>query len=396
MDFQCFSFIINNKRILSMFRGYSVKVIHGRNIRTIFTLATFTLMLLLPVSVVDAKKSTAKCTVCKDIVANFHKGLSSTQKSNYGGGNTKWEEKSLGSYATSEVRLVEILEKLCDDGAKECHTMLEAHEELVERYWFKEFAQKKDTDFYGYFCIDHMQVCCPNNTYGKDCTPCPGSVDRPCNGHGDCDGMGTRGGNGKCKCKAGYGGDLCNQCKDGYFEEYSNDTHTSCRVCHISCKNICSEDGPQGCDECKNGWEKNEELGCQDINECLEEHCDENQYCVNTQGSFTCFTCDDACESCTGSGPDKCNECSAGFTRNEETSVCIDNDECITNAGICTGEQEVCKNVPGSYECGCKTGFTRRDNMCLRVPKDNSNESDNVDDSEDNSDLPTEDVKEEL
>ena len=30
-------------------------------------------------------------------------------------------------------------------------------------------------------------VCCPNNTYGKDCSPCPGGVDRPCNGNGACD-----------------------------------------------------------------------------------------------------------------------------------------------------------------------------------------------------------------
>ncbi|GFO44471.1 hypothetical protein PoB_007097600 [Plakobranchus ocellatus] len=62
-------------------------------------------------------------------------GLESTAKSNYGGGNTKWEEKSLGSYATSEVRLVEIIEKLCDDASKECHSLLEEHEEIVERFW---------------------------------------------------------------------------------------------------------------------------------------------------------------------------------------------------------------------------------------------------------------------
>ncbi|KAK3773709.1 hypothetical protein RRG08_001438 [Elysia crispata] len=325
---------------------------------------------LISSSIVHGKKVKGQCSTCKDISKNFYKALESTAKSNYGGGNTGWEEKSLGSYATSEVRLVEVIEKLCDDSSKECHSLLEEHEEVVERFWFKEFAQKKDTDFYAYVCIDHLMLCCPNNTFGKDCAPCPGGVDRPCNGNGGCDGAGTRVGTGKCRCNSGYQGDLCLECKDGFYEESSNETHTICKVCHISCKNICSEGGPKGCDECKDGWLDNEELGCQDIDECATEPCEENQYCSNTQGSYTCFSCDVACESCTGPGSKKCKECHSGFTLTEDSSECIDDNECDTDTSLCNGENEICKNTPGSYECACQTGFVRRDDACVPSPKD--------------------------
>ncbi|RUS74765.1 hypothetical protein EGW08_017463, partial [Elysia chlorotica] len=219
-----------------------------------FSVCQCTILLVLfqivvwPSIIVNGKKTKEQCSTCKDISKNFYKGLESTSKSNFGGGNTKWEEKSLKSYATSEVRLVEVIERLCDGSSKEsqCHSLLEEHEEVVERFWFKEFAQKKDTDFYAYVCIDHLKVCCPNNTYGKDCTPCPGGVDRPCNGNGACDGEGTRTGTGKCRCSSGYQGDLCLNCKDGFYEESSNETHSLCKVCHISCKDLCSEGGPAG------------------------------------------------------------------------------------------------------------------------------------------------------
>lgn len=34
-------------------------------------------------------------------------------------------------------------------------------------------------------------------------------------------------------------------------------------VCHISCKTSCTGDGPQNCDECKEGWLHDTEKGCQ-------------------------------------------------------------------------------------------------------------------------------------
>jgi len=323
--------------------------------------------LLLCTLFVDTKK-VPKCSICKDIVNNFHKGLTRTAKSNYGGGNTKWEEKSLGSYAFSEVRFVEIGEKLCEDASSECHSMLEEYEDMLETFWFKEYGKKKDTDLYQYLCIDNMKACCPNNTFGKLCKECPGGKDRPCGGNGKCKGEGTREGNGKCACDSGYKGDLCMECKDGFYEESNNETHVVCKVCHIACKDLCHEAGPKGCDECKPGWIENEELGCQDINECADEPCESNKYCTNTQGSYSCFTCDMACETCNGSGSAHCLNCATGYKLNEETGICADVNEC-EDSSICGEFKQKCENTPGSYFCGCDDGFHMSpEGKCVMVP----------------------------
>jgi len=41
------------------------------------------------------------------------KGLKNTAKGNFGGGNTDWEDRKLGSYLTSETRFEEVLEGSC-------------------------------------------------------------------------------------------------------------------------------------------------------------------------------------------------------------------------------------------------------------------------------------------
>jgi hypothetical protein len=77
---------------------------------------------------------TDKCSVCKTLTTQFDKKIKETEKSNFGGGNSHWEEKSLGNYVYrysilfdmqtkifnskfyfSETRLVEIMEDLCPD-----------------------------------------------------------------------------------------------------------------------------------------------------------------------------------------------------------------------------------------------------------------------------------------
>ncbi|KAK6178706.1 hypothetical protein SNE40_011228 [Patella caerulea] len=231
-----------------------------------------------------------KCSVCKTIADDFFKGMKETAKSNYGGGNTNWEEKSLGSYAKSEIRLVEVMEYLCKGGDKECHHMLEEHEELIETFWYKEFGKNNNIDLHSWLCIENIKACCPGNTFGPECSPCLGGMERPCAGNGDCDGGGTRQGKGTCSCHSGYTGELCNECSDGYFEEMKNDTHTVCNKCHESCKLTCWESGPQGCDECKDGYEIIDET-CMDVDECKVDGnnpCDENRMCVNNEGSYSC------------------------------------------------------------------------------------------------------------
>ncbi|KAK3608314.1 hypothetical protein CHS0354_030765 [Potamilus streckersoni] len=330
---------------------------------------TFTIFwLLLFTKTIDC--STSKCQVCKDIVKEFHEGIRKTSKSNFGGGNTHWEEKSLGSYATSETRLVEIMEGLCEHAEKECHTMVEAHEETIEKYWFAFFAKKKDKDLHLWLCIENIKVCCPENTYGPNCQPCPGDQKNPCKGNGRCDGEGNREGTGKCTCNAGYKGDLCDECTDGYYEESKNQTHTSCKACHESCKSTCWEAGPKGCDECKNGWTHSEEEGCVDVNECEKTPCEENEYCLNNDGSYSCEKCHSACDRCRGYGADNCEECKDGYELKD--SLCTDKDECAVESSPCIGSNEICVNTQGSYSCSCQEGFTKENGECILKPKEES------------------------
>lgn len=62
-----------------------------------------------------------------------------TARGKHEGGDAKWEEEKLGSYRTSELRLVEIQEILCRDtiGEDQCHALAENHEHDIEEWWFK-------------------------------------------------------------------------------------------------------------------------------------------------------------------------------------------------------------------------------------------------------------------
>ncbi|KAM4583486.1 stabilin-1 [Fundulus diaphanus] len=90
-----------------------------------------------------------------------------------------------------------------------------------------------------------VQKCCKNH-YGRDCQACPGGVEDPCSGHGNCDDDVS--GSGACKCYKGFTGKSCDLCARGYYG-------TNCTAC--SCvKGSCSDgmDGTGQCD-CQPGWE---------------------------------------------------------------------------------------------------------------------------------------------
>lgn len=93
----------------------------------------------------------APCRACKVLVDSFNKvsgmepilmtfvicfnlqGLQRTASFKFEGGDADWEEKKLGSYANSEVRFVEIHEKLCSEvveGKAQCYQLLEEYEEV--------------------------------------------------------------------------------------------------------------------------------------------------------------------------------------------------------------------------------------------------------------------------
>ncbi|XP_037052339.1 cysteine-rich with EGF-like domain protein 2 isoform X2 [Bradysia coprophila] len=263
----------------------------------------------------NEKKSTKlpPCQSCTKLVESFKKGMEKTERGKHEGGDAAWEEQRLGSYKRSEVRLVDIQEGLCNDiivGQDQCHALAETNEHLLEEWWFKE--QGDTADIFSWLCIDRLQVCCPPNKYGPNCDDCS-----DCNGNGKCKGNGTRKGNGKCSCDKGYKGESCNECETEYYESFRDDTKLLCSRCHHACDiGGCNTAGPKGCRVCKHGWSMQPELGgCVDIDECatIENTCTTNQFCVNSEGSYSCLECDKSCLGCSGDGPDLCDKCADGY-----------------------------------------------------------------------------------
>ncbi|XP_066982385.1 cysteine-rich with EGF-like domain protein 2 isoform X2 [Macrobrachium rosenbergii] len=267
------------------------------------------------------------CAACKALTDSFKKGIESTARGKFEGGDSAWEEEKMKSYKKSEIRLIEIQEKLCKDvdrGQKQCESSAEEHEGLLEDWWFRE--QEKEPDLHAWLCIEKLRVCCPPNHYGPQCLPCKGGTESPCGGNGKCKGAGTRKGSGECACNPGYGGELCDSCTYGYFQAYKDETKILCEQCNKACNGPCSGPGQKSCVACKDGWYMDTEHGCVDVNECVTEKapCKKNQFCINNEGTYTCLECDKACEGCTGDGPDMCLECAEGFIK--EGNMCIDED----------------------------------------------------------------------
>ncbi|XP_071816698.1 uncharacterized protein [Apostichopus japonicus] len=100
--------------------------------------------------------------------------------------------------------------------------------------------------------------------------------------------------------------------------------------CDQKCTNF---PGGYRCD-CFPGWQKSPRGRCKDINECLNppEDC---HTCVNFEGGFEC-------------------ECRDGFVANDNSTGCVDINECQEDNGGC---QQVCVNLPGKHECRCRNGF---------------------------------------
>ncbi|KAI4472028.1 egf-like domain-containing protein [Holotrichia oblita] len=238
-----------------------------------------------------------------------------TEDGAFEGGNTAWEERKLSRYATSEVRLTEIQEKVCselEEGKEHCYSFYVDYEDEIEK-WFN--LQAEHPDPYKYLCIDKLKFCCPEFFYGPpNCQPCPGFPNRVCSNKGNCTEKG------KCRCEEGFTGKNCESCSKKYFESFRNETDFTCTVCPKSCEGTCTK---LGCDKCAIGWIKNDEHQCVDIDECssLNTPCIDSEFCVNTEGSYECLPCDVACSRCTGDGPDKCIKCAKTYELMDD--ICV-------------------------------------------------------------------------
>ncbi|KAF4520876.1 hypothetical protein B566_EDAN007057 [Ephemera danica] len=232
------------------------------------------------------------CGACRLFVTAFKKRVDETARGKYEGGDTAWEESHQLDYQRSELRLIEIQEKLCEGigkGEDQCIINAEELEPLVEQWWFHK--QDVEPDLTKWLCIEELKLCCPAHHYGPNCTPCDGQPDNMCSNNGRCKGSGTRNGTGECICDKGYAGSVCSECAQGYYESYRDDAKLICSPCFAACEKTCTGPGPKGCSSCGSGWEHEPDLGCIDINECLEftATCQEQQFCVNNEGSFSCL-----------------------------------------------------------------------------------------------------------
>jgi len=307
------------------------------------------------------KEDKDRCPGCKTLSDNFAKEFGNTKGRSSGGGNSAWEEARGIKYDTSEQRLFEILDGICNSNS-ECNAALEQVEEAIEAWWPEREDKDSADGFFEAMCVNEAKVCCKPGFFGKSCAACPGGADKPCGGNGNCKGAGTRTGNGKCKCDDGYSGKTCSKCKKTHFLQGSgHEEGMSCIKCDDACKQSCKGPGAEFCDECKAGYTTPASgTGCEDVDECALKTatCDKSKYCANTPGNYTCESCDASChadDGCTGPLPVDCAEqsCADGYTFDAEKG-CTDVDECGT--GHTCDADKYCYNTVGSVSClGCAT-----------------------------------------
>lgn len=208
-----------------------------------------------------------------------------------------------------------------------------------------------------------------------------------------------------CDCDPGYEGEQCadiDEClqKSSYCDENATCTNTigsytcacteghygSGEVCYrgqcddklCSVNEMCASPTSMNC-KCKEGFLEADDQ-CIDINECLDNICDENSNCINTGGSFLCeckagfygngTTCaegscsDELCpanERCISSMSNFCR-CIDGFARDESGS-CVDIDECLVD--VCD-QNAACRNTEGSFQCSCNDGYFGSGRFCVK------------------------------
>ena len=95
-----------------------------------------------------------------------------------------------------------------------------------------------------------------------------------------------------------------------------------------TCNSTTSAGDGKSC-KCNEGYSKNSEGLCVDINECDGVNaCDINAECENSVSSFSC-----TCEPKTSIGDGKTCKCKEGYFPNVK-GICVDIDECAPKSGV--------------------------------------------------------------
>ncbi|XP_033310494.1 fibrillin-1-like isoform X1 [Bombus bifarius] len=124
-------------------------------------------------------------------------------------------------------------------------------------------------------------------------------------------------------------------------------------------------------DTCPPGYQWEAATGfCTDIDECLvlPKPCPgKKNFCVNTQGSFSCLEMKGI------------KSCPAGFKFNKLSQQCEDVNECVEGIHSCLEGTEECRNIDGAYECDvkCDEGFIYSVNLGACIDVDECSGSNN-------------------
>ncbi len=146
------------------------------------------------------------------------------------------------------------------------------------------------------------------------------------------------GGLGKCMCSPGFTGGVNGGCVD--IDECLSKPCAAGAVCR-------NEPGKFDC-ECPSGWQGEPyKEGCREV-ATSPPGCSPTNPCPNGEECAT-----------DGAGKSGVCICSRGLVRDVQTGLCRDINECLespVDKPAC-GFRATCKNLPGSYECSCPSGF---------------------------------------
>lgn len=146
----------------------------------------------------------------------------------------------------------------------------------------------------------------------------------------------------RCACKPAYAGDNCERDRDGCS---GSPCHPSLQCTDIpATQQVASADPSIGftCSDCSGGFQT-QGTDCVDLNECQSpttNNCDPRGICTNTYGSYEC-------------------SCPSGYRLKSDGRSCIEIDKCVENTHDC--DQFCTYTGPGIFSCSCEDGYDFND-----------------------------------